>query len=352
MWKLLKWTGLVLGLVVLGLIAPIAYVEVACRGTPGDNSYKSLITEAEFQRPEANSFLTYPEWHIVYAYEGLAETLKTGDEHDFGYFSAVKGFWSSYCALNAIAQQHGGADFATRRTIYVIGASFTLEMGLKAIYEETLGRVFALIRGAEKSPQDDVSKTMAADYATFLHQTPWYKYDFADATSKLWQAPVTSIRSWERRLALGGEWKAKAAYAGMIAQAVEATGVAQLEIKSAVTGLTQAQLAEIKDVQVMGAAPQGFIIKTPRYAAFNAILDEIGRRGGTVTDIAGNDDIMVTVTGKSGAKLPETAEIITDVPRDGFDERRWILKVKVPNLLKVLGDLRSGGLRVEHVYDY
>ena len=52
-----------------------------------------MITEPEFQRQEANSYLTYPEWHIVYAYEGLAGKLKAADEHEFGYFSSIAGFW-------------------------------------------------------------------------------------------------------------------------------------------------------------------------------------------------------------------------------------------------------------------
>ena len=40
-------------------------------------------------------------------------------------------------------------------------------MAMKALYEETLGRVFAVNRGPEKTPQDLYSAKMAADYAGF-----------------------------------------------------------------------------------------------------------------------------------------------------------------------------------------
>jgi hypothetical protein len=352
LWRAVKWVLAGLAMVAVALAVPIIYVESFCQGRAQESVYTPLIAEKEFQRPEANSYLTYPEWHIVYAYEGLAEVLKTGDEHEFGYSSAVTGFWSSYCELNKTAQEHGGADFATRQTIYVIGASFTLEMALKALYEETLGRIFALIRGSEKAPQDEVGKTMAADYAAFLHQTPWYKYDFQKATDELWSAPLTSLRSWERRWALGIEWRAKSAYAGVIADAVEATGVAQLEIKSVVTGVSAAALSAINGVSITAETPQGIVIKTPRYTAFNAILDEIARLGGAVIEIAGNDDVMVTVTAPAGSPMPRGVKSLAELPRDGFAETRHILDVRVPDLLSTLQNLRKSGIRVEHVYDY
>ena len=354
-WKLLKWSFAALALLVTALLAPVAWLAVSCNGEAQPQTYQPIIAEPEFQRQEANSFLTYPEWHIVYAYEGLARTLETSDENAFGYFSSIKGFWSSACALKKVAGAHGGADTATVRTIYVIGASFTLEMGMKALYEETLGRIFATMRGPVKSPQDVIAAEMASDYAAFLQQTPWYKYPFDQEVENLWNAPMTMpLRAWERRLALGGEWKAKAAYAGVIANAVAATGVAKLEIRSVIAGLSEAQLAAIKDVQVIGAVPQGVIINTPRYRAFTLILQEIARQGGSFVEIAGNDDVLVTVTmddGEDASALPG-AQVLALINRDGFGGKRALLKVRVPELNKLILALAAGPLRLEHVYDY
>ena len=355
LWRLFKWGLLALLLLFVALAAPVAYVATACKGMPGKQDYQPIITEAAFQRQEANSFLTYPEWHIVYAYEGLARSLETGDEHAFGYFSSIKGFWSAACALNKVAAAHGGADKNTVRTNYVIGASFTLEMGMKALYEETAGRLAAFLRGPVKSPQDVIASEMAADYAAFLQQTPWYKYPFEQEVENLWNAPLTMpLRGWERRLALGGEWKAKAAYAGVIANAVAATGAAKLEIRSVVSGLSEAQLLAIKEVQVLSAVPQGFIINTPRYRAFTKILQQIADQGGAIVEIAGNDDVLVTVTmgeGGDAAALPG-AKVLAIIGRDGFGGKRALLNVRVSGLSRFLARLGAGPLRLEHVYDY
>ncbi len=352
--RALKW---LVGLAALGivlLLLPVGYVETFCKANPEEQSFRPLITEPEFQRAEANTYLTYPEWHIVYAYEGLAHVLATDDEHAFGYLRSVTSFWSSFCALNQQAGRHGGADGATRSTIHVIGVSFTLEMAMKAAYEETLGHLFALVRGPDKTPQDLYAARMAEDYGRFLHQTPWYKYDFQSAIDGLWAEPVDSARGWERRLALGGEWEAKVAYASAIEQAVMATGEAKLTIRSVVRGLAVSELTAIPGVAIIQETPAYLVIETPRYRAFTDILRQIADRGGMVSEIAGNDDIMVSVVTDSADAEPvfDKAEVISRIHRDGFAGDRLLLKVTVADLAALFAEVKAGQVTLEHVYDY
>ena len=351
--KLIKWVVIILLLTAVGLAAPIGYVEFACHAPATNSHYTPVIVDAKEQRREANTYLTYPEWHIVYAYDGLAEVLKTSDEYDFDYASSVYRFWESTCALNRVADSHGGADGNTRVMIYTIGASFTLEMGLKAAYEETVGRIFTAIRGPAKTPQDKAAASMAADYAAFLRQTPWYKYDFQAAIDAHWAAPVTEPwRGWERRLALGAEWKAKIAYADMIAAGVAATGEAKLTIRSVVTGLNATQLAAMTDVKVISKTQEGTVIETPRYARFTWILSEIARAGGSIREIAGNDDIMVALTLPPGEDYVGPGEVISRLPREGFWSERVLVDTKVADLARLLAARPLGDPGLEHVFDY
>ncbi|MDK1489432.1 hypothetical protein QN219_05100 [Sinorhizobium sp. 7-81] len=353
-WKSLKWSIVALLLLVILIASPVAYIEGFCHGEPVEDAYTPLINDPAFRRHEANTYLTYPEWHIVYAYDGLAEALKTGDEHAFDYFSSVKGFWTSTCALTRIADEHGGADSQTRMMIYTIGISFNLEMALKAAYEETIGRVTALLRGEKKTPQDQVAAGMAADYAAFLRQTPWYRYSFDREIGKLWDAPITDpVRGWERRLALGGEWRAKVAYAKMIESAVAATAPAKLEIRSIISGLPADRLSDIPWVKVVRESDDGVEIETPRYALFTKILTDIAQGGGTIREIAGNDDIMVSVTVPAG-ETPAFAigEAIARVKRGGFATERLLLGLKVEQLADLLRQTPTDDPGLEHVFDY
>jgi len=352
--RVVKWSLLAAVVALVLLLVPVVYVELACRGDQRTDKSTPLITDPAFQRQEANTYLTYPEWHIVYAYDGLAQALKTGDEHAFDYASSVTGFWRTACVLMRVADEHGGADGATRQMIHTIGVSFTAEMGAKAAYEETLGRFTAWLRGSDKTPQDDVVAAMATDYAAFLRQTPWYQYPFQRERRKLWAAPVHGwLRGWERRLAIGSEFTAKRVYASAIAGAVAATGEATLVIRTVVAGLDARTLASIRDVTVVRTAQTGVEIETPRYDRFTQILSEIARRGGTIREIAGNDDIMVTLTlpPDRPAQL-STGTVITRLKRDGFASDRVLVSLKVTNLATLLRTFPLGDPGVEHVFDY
>lgn len=351
--RLFKWALALILLLLVSLASPIAYVEMACRAPAENQTYAPLIQDAAYRRPEANTYLTYPEWHIVYAYDGLAEILKTSDEYRFGYVRAVQSFWTSTCELMQLADRHGGADRGTRVMIHTIGASFTLEMALKAAYEETVGRLAAWYRGDQKTPQDLVARDMAADYAAFLRQTPWYKYDFGTWTARLWAAPVAqAARGWERRLALGTEWTGKSLYAGLIGAGVAATGEADLAIRSVVEGMDVGELKAIEGVTVVSEENGVTIIETPRYAAFTRVLAEIVAKGGTIREIAGNDDIMVSILVPYGALYQGPGEEILRLRREGLNGERLLVGMKVPELTQAFRTMQIADPGIEHVFDY
>jgi hypothetical protein len=343
LWRLVRRLVLLALVLVVALMVPVAYVETMCRGSGTPAPYAAILPEAD-RRPEARTLLTYPEWHIVHAYEDYAAVIATGDPHDFGYVGSVRGFWSSLCSLSRVAPLYGGADGATKQMVYTIGVSFTAELLLKAAYEETLGRAFALARGAARAPLDDLSATQAAAYATFLQQVPWYRWDFAADAAALRAAGSGALRDRERRMALGIEYGVKAAYARLIAAAVAGVGADRLTMRSVVAGLSLTELTDIDGVTIIADRPEGTEIETPRYRAFTAIARAVAAKGGDFVEIAGNDDILFT------AVTEETwlADALASVPLQGRTGTRHLLLVKVADLAR---RLRSG-LPVEHVHDY
>jgi hypothetical protein len=362
-WRFLRWPLAFGGVLLLLLLAPVGYVEFGCRGNanpeprdanPEPRPYQPLVTDPTFRRREANTYLTYPEWHIVYAYDGLAEILKRGgDEYAFPYLSSISGFWRSACRLMTVADGHGGADVSTRSMIHTIGVSFTVEMGIKALYEETVGRATAWLRGSGKTPQDQIITDMTVDYSLFLRQTPWYAYPFTREASKLWNAPVgLSPRAWERRLGIGTEFVAKAAYAKVLGAAAAADPAA-LTIRSVIGGLNRARLSQVREVTIVGDRAGGIEIETPRYDTFTRILVEIARRGGTILEIAGNDDIMVTLTVPTGGKPRlATGEVLARINRSGFASDRLLIGLKIRDLAGFLKANPLGDPGLEHVFDY
>ena len=346
---LLRWIGrlllLAFALVAL-LLAPVGYAEIACQRPATASGYTPIITDPAWQRAESRTLMTYPEWHIVHAYDDYAKVIATGDPHDFGYVRAIRGFWSSLCPLMEASANMGGITGETKLTIYTIGVSFTAEMLAKAAYEETLGRLATLIRGETRAPLDNLSAEQAAAYARFLQQVPWYKWDFLADAAALDAAATDSFRDRERDFALGTEYRAKAAYAGVIAQAVAEVGEDQLRLRSVVTGLSPEALAALDGVTVVEALPEGIVIETDRYRAFTRIAETIATAGGDFTEIAGNDRILYTALSAN----PTEPGALHSFPRQGYGDTRHLILLPVADLAERLR--APGGPAPEHVHDY
>jgi hypothetical protein len=343
LWRWTKRLVLTVLVLVVGLLSPVAYVETMCRGSGSADPYAAILPEAD-HRPEARTLMTYPEWHIVHAYEDYAAVIAKGDPQDFGYLPAIGGFWSSLCSLSEAAPAMGGVDGGTKQMVYTIGVSFTAELLLKAAYEETLGRLFVALRGPERTPLDDLSARQAADYAAFLQQVPWYRWDFAADAGALRADRTDALRDRERAVALGLEFGAKAAYAKVIAAAVAGVGADALTMRSVVRNLSPTEMAEIKGLTVIAERPEGTEIETPRYRAFTDLARVVATKGGDFVEIAGNDDILVT----SVTEVAWMDGALMSMRLQGADKTRHLMLVKVADLAARL----RAGLAVEHIHDY
>lgn len=329
----------------LGLLSPVAYIEMMCRPEGALVAHEPLVGP-DWQRPEGRTFLTYPEWHIVHAYADYAEVIRVGDPHDYGFLRSIAGFWSSTCALSKASGPHGGFPWETKQMVYTIGVSFTAELLGKAAYEESFGRLFALLRGDSRAPLDDLSARQAADYAVFLQQVPWYKWDFTRDASALDAAATGVLRDQERRFALGLEYRLKAAYAKVIEAAVAAVGADQLRLRAVVGGMPAEALAALPEVQVIETRPEGIVIEAPRYRAFTRLAETIASAGGEFAEIAGNDDILFTMI----TDQPTAEGTIHSFARQGNPGYRHLVLIPVADLAETLRGLPAGA--AEHVHDY
>ncbi len=342
LWRWLRRLVVAVVVLLLCLLFPVGYVEVMCRPVGSSAPYAPLVA-AEWQRPEGRTLMTYPEWHIVHAYDDYAAVIARGDPQDFGFVTAVGGFWGALCPLAQESGAHGGFDGDTRQMIYTIGVSFTAEMLMKAAYEETLGRVATWLRGPERALLDDVSARQAADYARFLQQVPWYRWDFDRDRVEL--SPGEGFRNAERRLALGLEYRAKAGYARVIAAAVAGMEPDALRMRVILRGLAPEILAQAEDVQVIATRPEGIEVETPRYRAFTDLARLWAAQGADFVEIAGNDDILFTAISPDGP-MPGA---LYAAARQGNPGYRNLMLVRVADLA---AELRRLGPAVEHIHDY
>jgi len=347
LWRWTRRLLLFLAVIVVGLLLPVGYNELACIPKTQPDDYVAILPP-EHHRPESRTLLTYPEWHIVHAYDDYAQVISERDPHDFGYLRAIAGFWSSLCALSDASAAHGGFDGETEGKEVLHGISFTAELLAKAAYEETLGRLAALVRGDGRAPLDEVSADQARAYARFLQQVPWHQWNFDEDAEALDARPTGSFRDTERRLALGLEYRIKAAYARVISRAVEQLGPDELRLRMIVDGMSPDTLAALDGVKVIAERETGTEIETPRYRELTHLLDAMAGQGAEFIEIAGNDDILLTVLSKS----PEADGAVHSFGRQGYGDYRHLILLEVSGLANRLRRIQTGPLTLEHVHDY
>jgi hypothetical protein len=355
---------IVLGLLVVGIVlaAPILWIEGMCTVPldPRARPARPIVSEPGYVRRESDSYLSFPEWHIVYAYDDLAGVLRRGDESDFAYVRQIAEFWHSLCRLTRVVTAREPVGMDTKVMLYTIGWSFTAELALKGAYENTLGRLLEWLRGPDKTAEDEYAARDMQAYARFLRQTPWYEYPFATRLLEFWRATPWRgehmPRKVERRVVFSLEYGTKATYGAVIGYAsAAALGPADLEIQTIVLGLEPADLAGEPQVRVVRELGWGrTLIRTPRYQAYTDLLVRLARRGRNVAEIAGHHRILVTVLAPKGPlpAQPGAAELF-EVPIQSRPDRRRIgLDVAVAQLGAVMRGWEAAGATVEHVYDY
>jgi len=356
-WQILIGT---FGAIFIAAAAPIVWVETSCNeplpGTDFGAAYTSRLQGDEGRRAEVQSWLTYPEWYIVYSAETYGRFLTDGNRPSaFAHGRQIRGFWSGLCTVNRAAAAGGGSGHY-KTMLYTIGISFSAEMIVKAVYENTIGRLTEWIGGWD-SGNDRFNAGIWRDYAAFMHETPWYRFPFTEAVSGLWSTGSEGrpFRHWERRLALSTEYGVKAGYAGLIGWASgTALGQDERTLRFVARGepaAFQRVDARLRPVERLDGGL--IVIEAPRYAQFTDLMQRLAGTNAELVEIAGNDDIFVTLRLPEGAAMPAGGIEMISVPLDDRPGwRRVGVTAKVPQLLPLLRATSASGGEIEHVYDY
>jgi hypothetical protein len=349
----------------IGIAATVVGVEKSCISplpTPSVNSDFGIADQG-YTRFQGDSFLTFPEWYIVHAYNDLAGVTARSSESDFDYLASIRGFWSSLCGATRQASTSGPASADQKTTNYIIGFSFTVEMGLMGVYERTIGALTDWINGGRKTAEDEFNLALLKEYGGFLYQTPWYQFPFGHRLRQFWHDTpfVPSVRAIERRGSLSLQYGGRYVYAALIRFAA-GYDPADLTIRSVVGGLPPSDLAAMNGVKVIrevsdAKGARGVLVETARYAAFDSFVRELGQHpGASLFEVAGNHRILVTIVVPQGndAKL-DAADGVTifHLPVQSLPgSQRFGLDVPIHALVQDVKNFELAGARFEHAYDY
>jgi hypothetical protein len=341
--------------------AALACCSVSVAALPA----QTAAANAPLRTPEADrrtpdqTWLTFPEWFLVFSPADYAEGLAANQPASaFPFFRHVREFWQAYGRVIDATRGKYPFNGEYHTMIAVIGVSTTVEYGLKGSYETLIGRLSELTAAPNATPEDRLATRVAQDYVTFIRVRPWYEFDFVTPLRQLWSdTPMFGagmVRKWERRYLLTSEWAIKAAYAAALEQATHSAFAVPKTSTLVVVDNLPADFASTDTIVVRERRDTQALLELPRYQAFTDAALQLSRAGVRFREIAGNDGLVLLSVVVPAAKADDPgARVMTrqDVLSRPGHQRR-VLEVPVPQLAAVLAAHAAAGDGIEHVFDY
>jgi len=314
------------------------------------------------KRPVEDSYFSYPEWYIVWSYEERAQYLPKNLPSGFPYFASIGQYWKSYCFICGLTQSRNQFNFGDHLSSFVLGGSFALEYSIRGAYEQTIGRLSEWTSSHELVEEDVYAARVAREYADFVYIRPFYEFHFAHALKELWKdTPLWGkhpVRKWERKFILSMDYGLESVYAWILERASRLTyGLESDETHTWIENAPETLFREfprIKNVKQVG--PQSFVVIIPRYQEFTERAIELAKRDVHFVQIAGDDEIMLTIVApKNGSyDLPASngSVLFTENFLTQPDLKRIALECPVRSLHSVLNFFSTRAIKIEHIYDY
>ncbi len=311
-----------------------------------------LVTPPADRRPADQTYLTVPEWFLVFSPEEYARALApaTRSPSAFPFAGHIGQFWQSYrdaAAESAPLPANGGYHVM----IAVIGVSTTIEYALKGVYEGVVGRFTELVAGGADTAEDRLGATVAQDYVDFIKVRPWYEFDFMKPAKALWTRPSGAgfVRRWERRYVLTSEYLVKAGYAKLIEMGTRSSYDVPIERTLAIVR-APASTKLPADTKIVARDGDRWLIDAPRRQKFQDVATALARQGVVFEEIAGNrHEILLTIV--SAQQPPRGGRVVYMQPmltQPGL--ARYAVAYPLEQIGAVLRDIPNG--QVEHVYDF
>jgi FAD/FMN-containing dehydrogenase len=350
-----------------GPVQPVAKAGVrpAPPVAPSDPEVEKRIAAATqrvagYQRDEAQTYLTFPEWLLVYYPGEYAQFLRHNSASRFPYFGSIRQFWGCYRDIYGITRGKYPFNWGYHVMVMVIGSSYTVENGIKGAYENTLGRLTERIAGDAMTQEDSLAADVAQDYVDFIRIQPWYEFSFVRPLKQLWAETdffgPHIARKWERKLILSAEYLAKAQYATLIKVASKAAyGNAETEVLALAGNVTPVALEGEARVKALERFEDGSVLLSlPRYEEFRDTVEGLVGKGATFKEIAGNDEILLTsVVPASWSYDLAAGTLLFEKPvLTDPQHKRIAVGAPVRSLHTIVLDLAARGFEVEHIYDY
>jgi len=299
---------------------------------------KNPQTQKADVRPSDQTFLTFPEWFLVFSPEEQANYFKHHTATTFPFMSHTSQIWQSYKIVNDQIKNNFPTNTGYHFMIWVIGTSASVEYSIKAWYETIIGRITDT--GKSTTEEDMFNAKFTQDYVDFIKDRPWYDFDFKSRLKELWSSTSflgsNFLRKLDRKYILTSELLVKYVYGKLI-------------------GLGTKQVYEIALPTTAVILENDSLQNLPRYDKFAKAAISIAKRGHKFKEIAGNNSailLTILVSSENNINFKNAKTVFIQPISSDRSTKRIALAVPVTNLSSLLKQLDNDKIKVEHIFDY
>lgn len=324
----------------------------------GEKIFRKTENIKGYYRDEAQTFLTVPEWYLVFNPKEYADYLEEGNNpSNFPFYASIDEYWTLYDRSMKLVSAAYDENEEYNTMLQVIGVSISMEYTAKMLYENTVGRIFSWLSNGTPSDEEKTIVQAHRAYSDFIYDKAWYEFEFMPCVKRVWGTSNTADSNWlrkmERKLFFTIEFTFKAAYAKLIEWGAEASyeePVTEIYLLAS----TADSLKNYEELKVIHEQGDQKIVGITRWGAFTKTVLDIADEDIDIFEIGGNDEIIVSVlTNKdesgifSDENLLYTSKVVTK-----SDRERRVYLLPVGRLLTFIKGAKGKGLEVEHVFDY
>lgn len=319
------------------------------------------LQKSDYGRTFAITYTALPEWYIVYSADEMARVLKDGLPSQFPFSLANYEYWRQHAIVLDLVKNDldevSVQDYLV--VLKVIGVSFSLENSVKAVYENTVGKLSEMVANNKQTKEDKLAYRAARDYALFIYDYPWYDFPYMKYFKEVWTLSNQEgcctlgeyIRSTERKVFLSIEFLLKSGYAAAIAYATHQKFGVQDDVVCATVSYTKEHKREL--------------LCAPHYQPFTREMIAVLEKNKdnhyfTIYDIAGNEKIALTYREMDGVENHYEGIVELDRYKEIQSVNGSVLEYKdrvtslvpvsqLPLLFEVLS---SKGVQIDHLYDF
>lgn len=304
------------------------------------------------------TYLTLPEWYMVYSYNEFGDFLQeNGKQTDFPFIKSIKNFWSYY-SISLAESRNEKFNWNYNFVSLVIGVNFTVEYLIKSVYENTVGNVTQFISGSETGADVFIANSWNT-YAEKMYQTTWYHYPYFDDLKGIWTTTplfdASFVRNLERKSAFTFSYFIKGVYAKLWLL----TAIQKENQTLSIVSTSEKYALQQEDVKILKELGEDrYLIETERYAGFKKVFLRLVGNNVKFMEIMGHNVIALSYLSKQESDTWVTSQgsVVVDKRKMFFNNEDYVyrvtIKAPVTELNNIINLIDQNGGKFEMIYDF